>query len=63
MSHAGFGSAREFHELFTELGIKDNYAGKIKAKHNWGTGWEAPGVAWLIEMLDGKAVTNTKAKP
>ena len=54
MSHAGFSAARKFYELFTELGTTHVYAGKIKAKHNWGTGWEAPGVAWSIEKLDGK---------
>ena len=52
MSHAGFGSAKKFHKLFTELGIRHVYTGRIKAKHNWGTGWESAGVDWMVEKLE-----------
>ena len=52
MSHAGFGSAKKYHKLFTELGIRHIYAGKIKAKHNWGTGWKSAGVDWMVEKME-----------
>ena len=43
-----------------KLGIPHHYAGRIKAGHNWGTGWEGPGMNATIVDMETNSGTHSR---